>query len=86
MSSSNQTNGTTKDSNWNTTKIRTMKIKTKRGEEPQDVTRVTITIGNNTFYLTESVDGKLNINKTTTDGENELLMVNPRSGNEIELL
>jgi hypothetical protein len=63
-----------------------MKIKTKRGEEPQDVTRVTITIGNNTFYLTESVDGKLNINKTTTDGENELLMVNPRSGNEIELL
>lgn len=63
-----------------------MKIITKRGEEPQEVTRVKITIGNNNFYLTESVDGKLNINKTTTDGENELLMVNPRSGNEIELL
>lgn len=62
-----------------------MKLLTKRGDEPQDVTRVTITIGNNIFHLTESVDGKLNVNKTTTDGVNELLSVNPRSGNEIEL-
>ena len=62
-----------------------MKILTKRGEEPQEVTRVTITIGNTNYYLTESVDGKLTVNKTTTDGLNELLWVNPRSGNEIEL-
>lgn len=62
-----------------------MKILTKRGEEPQEVTRVTITIGNTNYYLTESVDGKLNVNKITTDGLNELLLINPRSGNEIEL-
>lgn len=62
-----------------------MKILNKRGEEPQEVTRVTITIGNTNYYLTESIEGKLNVNKTTTDGLNELLLINPRSGNEIEL-
>ena len=62
-----------------------MTIKTKRGDEPQEVNRVTIMINNNIFHMTESVDGKLNINKTTTDGMNELVCVYSRSGNEIEL-
>lgn len=62
-----------------------MKVTTKRGDEPQETKMVIIKIGDTTFRCTESVDGKLNVNKTTEDGMLELLLVNPRSGNEIEI-
>lgn len=62
-----------------------MTVTTKRGDEPQEVKMVTIQIGNSTYRCTESVDGKLNINKTTKD-DMELMLVNPRSGNEIEIM
>lgn len=62
-----------------------MKLITKRGDEPQEVNKIDVLIDNTTYRITESVDGKLSINKTTKDG-NESLMVFPRYSNEIELL
>jgi len=61
-----------------------MKVTTKRGEEPIESNNVTIKIGNTTYRLSESVDGRLNINKTTTESM-ESLLVHPRYSNEIEL-
>jgi hypothetical protein len=61
-----------------------MKFKTKRDDEPQEVTTVTIYIGLERFRLSESVDGKLTINKYS-DGDSDLLQIFPRTGNEIEL-
>lgn len=61
-----------------------MKLKTKRDDEPQEVKTVTIYIGLERFRLSESVDGKLTINKYS-DGDSDLLQIFPRTGNEIEL-
>jgi len=61
-----------------------MKFKTKRDDEPQEVTTVTIYIGLERFRFSESVDGKLTINKYS-DGDSDLLQIFPRTGNEIEL-
>lgn len=47
--------------------------------------RVKVEIGENKYYLTESVDGKLNINKIS-DGDTDAIMVFPRISNEIEIL
>lgn len=65
-----------------------MKFTTKRDEQPQEVDRVVIYIGDNRYRLTESVDGKLTVNKYC-DGElakdSEVVKIYPRTGNEIEL-
>jgi hypothetical protein len=62
-----------------------MKVKLKRDDEPTEVKMVRVMIGNTTYRLDESVDGKLTINKTTDD-DIQSLMVFPRSGNEIDVL
>jgi len=41
-------------------------------------------IGENRYRISESIDGKLCINKTS-DGDSDLVQIHPRSGNEIEL-
>ena len=61
-----------------------MKFKSKRDDEPQEVAAITIYIGLERFRLSESVDGKLTINKYS-DGDSDLLQIFPRTGNEIEL-
>ena len=61
-----------------------MKIKTVRDEEPVEVKLITIYIGEERFRISESVDGKLNINKYS-DGDSDLIKIHPRTGNEIEL-
>ena len=61
-----------------------MKFKTVRDEEPVEVKLITIYIGEERFRISESVDGKLNINKYS-DGDSDLIKIQPRYGNEIEL-
>jgi hypothetical protein len=61
-----------------------MKFKTVREEEPVEVKLITIYIGEERFRISESVDGKLNINKYS-DGDSHLIKIQPRTGNEIEL-
>ncbi len=61
-----------------------MKFKKERDEEPIEVKIITIYIGEERFRLSESIDGKLNINKYS-DGDSDLIKINPRTGNEIEL-
>lgn len=61
-----------------------MKIKLNRNDELVDVNLLLIYIGDETYRLSESIDGKLNINKTS-DGESDLIRIHPRTGNEIEI-
>lgn len=61
-----------------------MKYITNRGEEPVFAKMITITIGEETYRITETIDGKLNINKTS-DSDSDLIRIHPRTGNEIEL-
>lgn len=61
-----------------------MKFKKERDAEPIEVKMITIYIGEERFRLSESVDGKLNINKYS-DGDSVLIKIHPRTGNEIEL-
>ena len=61
-----------------------MKFKKGRDEEPIEVKIITIYIGEERFRLSESIDGKLNINKYS-DSDSDLIKIHPRTGNEIEL-
>ena len=61
-----------------------MKFRTSREEELVFAKMITISIGEETYRITETVDGKLNINKTS-DSDDELMRIYPRTGNEIEL-
>lgn len=63
-----------------------MKAKLKREDELTDVTSVVIEINGNRYRLSETIDGKLTINKVSLiDGSNDYMSVNPRSGNEIDV-
>ena len=46
--------------------------------------RIEIQIGENTYLLSESIEGKLNINKS--DGDDGSISVHPRYTNVIEVL
>jgi hypothetical protein len=61
-----------------------MKIKTKRQGEISENNYLVVYIGESRYRITESIDGKLCINKTS-DGDSDLVQIHPRSGNEIEL-
>jgi hypothetical protein len=61
-----------------------MKIKTKRNGELTETDYIVIFIGDERFRLTESVDGKLTINKIS-DGLSDTINVNPRYANEIDI-
>ena len=62
-----------------------MKIRTKRqSEEKEDVKMLVVYIGDDRYRISESIDGRLCINKTS-NGETDLVRVHPRSGNEVEL-
>tara|TARA_R110000796_G_scaffold192641_1_gene309282 strand:+ start:1847 stop:2035 length:189 start_codon:yes stop_codon:yes gene_type:complete len=61
-----------------------MQYKVNRKDEPILVDRLEVTIGDNTYRLTESIDGKLGIQKSTT-GDEESILVYPRVTNVIEI-
>jgi hypothetical protein len=56
----------------------------REGKQKQETNRVVIYIGIDTYRISESVDGKMCINKTSDLGSDSM-SVHPRSGNEIEL-
>lgn len=63
-----------------------MKAKLKRGDELTEVTSVVIEINGNRYRLSETIDGKLTINKISlVDSSTDYISVNPRSGNEIDI-
>ena len=62
-----------------------MIIRTERTKrEAIEVKWLTVYIGEDTYRLVETVDGRLEINKTTNSID-QSLRVHPRSGNEIEI-
>jgi hypothetical protein len=62
-----------------------MKYTTKKhGDETIQTDKIIIYIGEDRYRLTESVDGKLNINKIS-DGLSDNININPRYANEIEI-
>lgn len=61
-----------------------MKIKINRDDTPIEIKRIKILIGEERFTLTESVDGRLNINKIS-EGDTDEIQVFSRCSNEIEL-
>jgi hypothetical protein len=62
-----------------------MKIQIKRQEEFIDVTTATIEINGNRYRLSETIDGRLTINKISLDGNDDYIKIHPRSGNEIDV-
>jgi len=61
-----------------------MKIKIERQSEIVENKYLVVYIGDDRYRISESIDGKLCINKTS-DGDSDLVKIHPRSGNEIEL-
>ena len=61
-----------------------MKIRTNRRENIIDTDYLVVFIGEDMFRITESIDGKINILKTS-DESNQEIMVFPRSSNVIEV-
>lgn len=55
----------------------------KLNSEPIEADRIMICIGEERFRITESF-GKMTVNKTT-DGISDILNVNPRYANEIDI-
>lgn len=62
-----------------------MKTKIKRGEEFIDLSSITIEIEGKIYRLSQSIDGRLIVNKISLDGNDDYIRVHPRSGNEIEI-
>ena len=62
-----------------------MKISTKRGQrEEEEVEILVVYIGNERYRISESIDKKLCINKSS-DSNSDAIRVYPRFSNEIEV-
>lgn len=61
-----------------------MKFRTSREEEQVLAKMITITIGEETYRITETIDGKMKINKTS-DSDSDMIYIHPITGNEIEI-
>jgi len=62
-----------------------MTIRTERTQrEAIEVKWLTVYIGEDTYRLSETIDGRLEVIKTTNSID-QSLRVHPRSGNEIEI-
>lgn len=62
-----------------------MKIQTKRDDSFIVVNNATIEINENRYRLSETIDGRLTVNKISFSGEDDYIRVHPRSGNEIDI-
>lgn len=54
--------------------IITMEYKIERNEEPKKVDKIDVFIGDCKYRLTETVDGKLEVHKTTEGLQEEMLV------------
>ncbi len=61
-----------------------MKIKIERNGKIENNKYLVVYINDDRYRITESIDGKLTINKTS-DGDSDLMNLHPRSGNEIDI-
>ena len=61
-----------------------MKYKIDRDDNPKEVTKITVYIGLDRYRITESNEGKLNINKMS-DSDSDNIQIHPYCSNEIEL-
>lgn len=62
-----------------------MKITTGRLEDTaEEVKRIVVFIGEDKYRITESIDGKMTINKIS-DGISDSINVHPRYANEIDI-
>jgi hypothetical protein len=62
-----------------------MKIQVKRDNEYIEVRNATIEINGNRYRLSETIDGRLTVNKISLDGTDDYMRVHPKSGNEIDI-
>lgn len=61
-----------------------MDIKINRNDKPEKIDSLKIYIGENRFYLKETIDGKLEIMKIS-ESSNENITINPKVGNVIDI-
>lgn len=62
-----------------------MKVKLKREENFTDSKFTTVEINGCRYRLSESIDGRLKVNKISIDGTDDYIRIHPVSGNEIDL-
>ena len=51
----------------------------------RDVKRISLTVGNSSYLLSETNEGKLEINKIDIEGDSDAIAVYPRVTNVIEI-
>jgi len=64
-----------------------MKIQLRRGAEYVDMGKgtTTVEINGKVYRLSETIDGRLKVNKISLDGMDDYIRIHPTSGNEIDL-
>lgn len=62
-----------------------MKLQLKREGEIIDIKNFAIEVNGNRYRISETIDGRVTINKYSLDGEDDYIKVHPRSGNEIDI-
>jgi hypothetical protein len=61
-----------------------MTYKINRDDDPIEAKVIRVQIGLDRYRITETADGKMNINKVS-DGDSDTICVYPRAVNEIEI-
>ena len=62
-----------------------MKIQLKRDGEILEIKNFAIEVNGNRYRISETIEGRVTINKVSIDGDDDYIKVHPRSGNEIDV-
>ena len=62
-----------------------MKIQLKRDGEVLEIKNFAIEVNGNRYRISETIEGRVTINKVSIDGDDDCIKVHPRSGNEIDV-
>lgn len=62
-----------------------MKLQLKREGEIIDIKNFAIEVNGNRYRISETIDGRVTINKYSLDGEDDYIKIHPISGNEIDI-
>jgi hypothetical protein len=62
-----------------------MKIQLKRDGEILEIKNFAIEVNGNRYRISETIEGRVTINKVSIDGDDDCIKVHPRSGNEIDV-
>ena len=62
-----------------------MKIQLKRDGEILEIKNFAIEVNGNRYRISETIEGRVTINKYSIDGDDDYIKVHPRSGNEIDV-